>query len=267
MICNWLKKKKTITHIPNLGDKGDVVKIVQQALKDKGFDPGPIDGVFGKQTLAAVQALQKSKGSAGSGVIGERTLGWLGLEIKKSDQPVNPAYVEAKKYLGKGEHDKAFVKWLSSKWPLVKLNLKTIVGASAAWCALFVAVMNSETGLEYISKYGGLARVQGQIGVTIDYKKDGIPQGAVVHINAKSCKSGSGNHITFSDSACTAKTVNTRGATFQGLGGNQSNVVKSSTYSISKICRVSWPKEIALPSPVVENINCNGGKDGGESTR
>lgn len=40
----------------------DERKALQQALKDKGFDPGPIDGVIGAGTKRALKAWQKSAG-------------------------------------------------------------------------------------------------------------------------------------------------------------------------------------------------------------
>lgn len=41
-----------------------MVSDIQRALKNAGFDPGPIDGVFGTQTMRAVTAYQRSKGMA-----------------------------------------------------------------------------------------------------------------------------------------------------------------------------------------------------------
>ena len=35
---------------------------LQQALKDRGFDPGPVDGVIGAGTKRALKAWQKSEG-------------------------------------------------------------------------------------------------------------------------------------------------------------------------------------------------------------
>ena len=35
------------------------MKTMQQALKDKGFDPGPIDGTMGPRTAAALRDYQK----------------------------------------------------------------------------------------------------------------------------------------------------------------------------------------------------------------
>jgi hypothetical protein len=40
----------------------NVIKELQQALKDKGYNPGPIDGVFGTQTQKALNAFQKDNG-------------------------------------------------------------------------------------------------------------------------------------------------------------------------------------------------------------
>lgn len=67
------------------GDSGEAVKHVQQALKDKGFDPGVIDGEFGPGTEAAVMAFQKSEGLAADGVVGQQTL--IRLEITSATSP------------------------------------------------------------------------------------------------------------------------------------------------------------------------------------
>lgn len=53
----------SITCIPldriiRLGTKGDDVRRLQQRLKDLKFDPGPIDGVYGGNTMMAVWAFQ-----------------------------------------------------------------------------------------------------------------------------------------------------------------------------------------------------------------
>lgn len=61
------------------GSSGPEVKQIQQALKDKGFDPGVIDGLFGPGTEAAVVALQKSEGLAPDGIVGQQTLKALGI--------------------------------------------------------------------------------------------------------------------------------------------------------------------------------------------
>ncbi|MBK8817400.1 MAG: peptidoglycan-binding protein [Methylococcaceae bacterium] len=61
------------------GSSGESVKQIQQALKDKGFDPGLVDGDFGPATEAAVIAFQKSEELAADGVVGLKTLKALGI--------------------------------------------------------------------------------------------------------------------------------------------------------------------------------------------
>lgn len=40
----------------------DMVRRIQTALQKAGFNPGPIDGIIGRETLAAVKAFQQSRG-------------------------------------------------------------------------------------------------------------------------------------------------------------------------------------------------------------
>lgn len=47
---------------------------LQQSLKDKGFDPGPIDGVIGAGTKKALKAWQKSAGRPADGYASHETL-------------------------------------------------------------------------------------------------------------------------------------------------------------------------------------------------
>jgi putative peptidoglycan binding protein len=58
-------------------DGQDRVKAIQQALKDKGFDPGPIDGIQGPQTTAALKAYQQAEGLEATGRVDTRTMSKL----------------------------------------------------------------------------------------------------------------------------------------------------------------------------------------------
>jgi peptidoglycan hydrolase-like protein with peptidoglycan-binding domain len=60
------------------GSTGTAVRQLQEALKEAGHDPGPIDGEFGAATEAAVRALQQEKGIAVDGVVGAVT--WLNID-------------------------------------------------------------------------------------------------------------------------------------------------------------------------------------------
>lgn len=58
---------------------GPEVARLQQALLDRGFNPGRIDGDFGGGTEAAVIAFQRSEGLLADGIAGPRTQAALGL--------------------------------------------------------------------------------------------------------------------------------------------------------------------------------------------
>jgi murein L,D-transpeptidase YcbB/YkuD len=56
----------------------DKIRQVQQALQNKGFDPGPIDGIFGPKTKEAVRNFQDRYGMKADGEIDNQTLYALG---------------------------------------------------------------------------------------------------------------------------------------------------------------------------------------------
>ncbi|MGH7766520.1 MAG: peptidoglycan-binding domain-containing protein [Candidatus Binatia bacterium] len=56
------------------------VKKIQQALKEKGQDPGPIDGVMGPKTKEALKAFQQQQGLKVTGSLDEQTKKALGIE-------------------------------------------------------------------------------------------------------------------------------------------------------------------------------------------
>lgn len=68
-----------MTSVLRVGAKGQDVRRLQQALKDRGFSPGNVDGEFGAGTEQAVLAFQRSEGLLADGVAGPRTQAALGL--------------------------------------------------------------------------------------------------------------------------------------------------------------------------------------------
>lgn len=60
--------------------RGELVKDVQRRLRKKGFHSGPIDGIYGPQTAAAVQAFQLAKGMLVDGEVGRGTAKQLGVD-------------------------------------------------------------------------------------------------------------------------------------------------------------------------------------------
>ena len=232
-------------------DLKSFVKRLQAELNGHGENL-TVDGDMGPKTQAAADKYDLQ----------------IGLNLKHPDRietrSTNPAYDEAKKYDGKKESDSKFNAWLSTYWPKVGLkNYKTIVGSSFAWCALFFFAMNSNTGQDVIASAG--AKKIGQSGYEIQWKENGIPQGAGVWKNSSSCSSGTGNHITWADGDCTAEELAKPKATWAGFGGNQADAVKRSIYcakgdcgsSKDVICRVFWHDK-NLPPKVAKSKNCTG---------
>ncbi|MEX2145466.1 MAG: peptidoglycan-binding domain-containing protein [Candidatus Rokuibacteriota bacterium] len=70
---------KTDNATDKLADKTDRMDVrhMQQALKDKGFDPGPIDGIHGPRTSAAVREYQTKEGLTVTGRLDDDTMGRL----------------------------------------------------------------------------------------------------------------------------------------------------------------------------------------------
>lgn len=60
------------------GAAGSKVKTLQARLEVEGYDPGPIDGIFGARTAAAVKSFQEYKGLKADGAVDEITWKTLG---------------------------------------------------------------------------------------------------------------------------------------------------------------------------------------------
>lgn len=65
------------------GDRGEAVRLVQEALRVGTGQPTRVDGVFGPATEAAVRAFQIASGLAGDGVVGSRTLAALADALER----------------------------------------------------------------------------------------------------------------------------------------------------------------------------------------
>lgn len=65
--------------LSKMGSRGDEVRQIQQALKDKGYYTGSVDGIFGTQTKNAVIAFQKANSLSADGIAGPNTLSTLGI--------------------------------------------------------------------------------------------------------------------------------------------------------------------------------------------
>lgn len=95
--------------VPVLAQDSATVKNVQQALKDKGFDPGNVDGVNGHATRSALKKYQSQQHLTADGRIGPKTLDSLGVkqaepatQFKASGENIKHSYGKGGKDIGQG---------------------------------------------------------------------------------------------------------------------------------------------------------------------
>src|SRR5205814_8224719 len=81
IICSSVNNEERERPMETLreGSEGDDVRSLQSKLKEKGFSPGAVDGVFGPGTEAAVLAFQQSEELQADGIVGPQTAAALGF--------------------------------------------------------------------------------------------------------------------------------------------------------------------------------------------
>ena len=92
----------SLSAIPAMAQGTGTIRDAQQALKDKGFDPGPVDGVNGPATRAAVKKYQAQQNISADGVLGPKTLDALGVKHEESQKEIATAGENVKKSYTKG---------------------------------------------------------------------------------------------------------------------------------------------------------------------
>ena len=88
------------------GARGTAVKVLQSKLKELGYDPGIIDGIFGPSTAVAVTAFQKDRKLFADGIAGPQTLNVLNLP---TISPAAPRSARTKIFVSYSHADE---KWL-----------------------------------------------------------------------------------------------------------------------------------------------------------
>lgn len=66
------------------GSTGQVVKTIQQKLKNWGYYTGAVDGIYGSKTKEAVKYFQRKNGLTADGIVGAKTLKALGMSSSGS---------------------------------------------------------------------------------------------------------------------------------------------------------------------------------------
>ena len=82
------RSRHTFNRLLSVGTRGTDVTRMQDALREAGYNPGSSDGIFGRQTAAAVREFQAAKGLQTDGVVGRNTGGQLHLSDTFEPAPV-----------------------------------------------------------------------------------------------------------------------------------------------------------------------------------
>jgi uncharacterized protein (TIGR02594 family) len=203
------------------------ITAIQEALLQKGFSPGEIDGVWGRRTIAAVKAFQRSAGLTADGIVGPLTEKALfPLANSQPSDPLLPWMAEAENLVGTNEilgsrSNPVILDWAGS------LDIQ-YPGDDIPWCGLFVAHCIGSTLPEEILPPNPLG--------AREWERFGDPTaprlGAVMVFWRESRQSGKGHVGLY--------TGEDEGA-FRILGGNQGDKVCLAWISKERLTKARWP--------------------------
>lgn len=204
-------------------------KKIQKRLMHLGFNPGPIDGIRGRNTTNAVRAFQASRGLVVDGIVGPLTHEELfgesdGAEIPSFD--TMPWFDEANHLIGLKE-----VVGPGSNPQILDMAEELDINYGdddIPWCGLFVAhCIGSTLAMEPLPTNPLGARQWAKFG------EDCSPQLGAVLVFWRGSKNGWKGHVGFyagEDSSA-----------YHVLGGNQSNEVNIRRITKKRFLAARWP--------------------------
>lgn len=210
---------------------------IQQALAGLGFKPGPLDGIWGRQTIAAVRAFQTKMGLEPDGIVGPLTIAAL-FPGRPADTGLDQSEIvwfkEALRLLGTREKPGAgsnpnILDWATDVNVMYKSD-------DIPWCGLFVGHCIGST-LDREALPTGLLRARSW--TTFGVKTQPTP-GAVMVFWRKPLQSGNG-HIGFY--------AGEDARAYRILGGNQSDSVSLAWVSKDRFLAARWPATVPPPVP------------------
>ena len=181
---------------------------IQKALLDKGFPPGPTDGVWGDETRDAIAAYMGLKPKAPTVASDAADAPWLDLAAGE---------IGTKEAAGAADNPAVLRYFEEAQASWAKED-------SIPWCAAFVGAMLSRTG--YKPSGSLMARSYLDWGKVLDKPR----RGCVVIFKRGNPPSG---HVAFADEWT--------GSNIRVIGGNQSDSVTRQTFARAGVLGYRWP--------------------------
>jgi uncharacterized protein (TIGR02594 family) len=206
---------------------------IQQRLAHKGFDPGPVDGVWGRRTEAAVRAFQSANGLLADGIVGPITFKALFGEASKAAPVDNQALVwfqEARRLIGTAEvvgpgNNVEILNWADERGIPYKSD-------DIAWCGLFVAhCIGSTLSREPLPTNPLGARNWMKFGAPCE------PTLGAVLVFWRGSRNGWQGHVGL-------YAGEESGGILHVLGGNQSNKVSIARLGKDRLLGARWPSTV-----------------------
>ena len=223
------------------------IKAIQKALKKAGFNPGPIDGIRGRRTIAAIKAFQAANKLDVDGIVGPKTA--AKLFGKPVAEPANriphtmPWLQEAFHLIGTEEEpgagaNEAILGWAKA----LRIDYRS---DEIPWCGLFAAhCIGSQLTEEPLPTIPLRARAWEKFGSKC------TPQLGAVMVFWRVSKTDGRGHVGFYWAEDET--------TYHILGGNQSNEVNISRYKKDRFLRARWPDTALQPTGIKQHANARG---------
>jgi uncharacterized protein (TIGR02594 family) len=209
------------------------IRNIQHALAQKGFDPGIIDGVWGRRTEGALRAFQQDRGLQVDGIPGPITRAALfgsATPVTPQNDPGLPWFQEARRLLGVREDTgpgstRTILDWAGDLGIPYKSD-------DIPWCGLFVAhcigstltrepLPNNPLGARNWSRFG--APSQPKVGAIMVFWRV-TPTSGKGHVGFYAAEDDAAYHI---------------------LGGNQSDKVSIARVAKSRLVGARWPSTVS----------------------
>ncbi len=218
-------------------------KSIQGALVEKGFDPGPVDGIRGPRTDAAIAAFKRSRGLAERAYLGEITMAALFAGTAQAPRETRPephwmAGARARlglKEIPGGRHAPAIL----AMWRIV--GARWFTDDETPWCGAFVGAVLKEAGLAIpAAAEAPRARAWADWG-----RRLAAPAVGAVVVLWRGSPGGTAGHVGF-------VVGRDRRGRLMVLGGNQANAVAIDPFDPVRVLAdgFRWPAEEPLPEAV-----------------